>query len=163
MKKLLIMVVLFWTMVACNSEKKEAQKEVVDVSTPVSEKLIGVWVIPKNKHKIAIEFRRDGRFVFQDYNANLKGNELLEGNYTLFDNDDIDIIFDDRSKLTFTYQTDDDNKKFWIQNRKGTYKFIKYVGRFDAYISESEDSGIQTQEEESVESAETPTDSLDKQ
>jgi len=101
------------------------------------ENILGTWVIPNNPYRIAIIFMRDGSFMFVDYNDVRKKRELLQGTFELLDNGKIDLLFYDRSKLSFRYKLK--AGKATIQNYNGKYTFEKTKVNFKAYVEGDED------------------------
>ncbi len=92
------------------------------------ENLIGYWFIPHGA-TINIQFNRDGRFIFNDYNMTLEKDETLQGSYQL-EKGTLTLLYDDRPKQKFRfYKGEKGDKNYYI--KKSGYYFVKGVNGYD--------------------------------
>ncbi|MFN0199913.1 MAG: hypothetical protein ACKVTZ_00245 [Bacteroidia bacterium] len=86
------------------------------------ENLIGYWFTP-HAATVNIQFNRNGRFEFNDYNARLEKEELLTGEFKLV-NGTLTLMYDDRPKQHFKfYKGEEGDDNYYL--KKSGYYFVK--------------------------------------
>lgn len=95
-------------------------QDVDTVRNDKKENINGKWFIPHNA-TIYIIFKKDGSFIFNDYNDKKHCEEILIGNYIL-KGSQLVLKYSDRKSQTFHYITDSSG---CTSIKKGSYYFVK--------------------------------------
>ena len=118
-----ILIVLLALPIIAFSQQKVSTKIVPASSI---ENLLGYWFIPHNA-TINIQFYRNKKFVFNDYNSVQEKDEKLTGTFTL-KGSVLTLLYDDRPQQKFKfYKGAAGDTNYYIKSfgSGGSYYFVK--------------------------------------